>query len=144
MRGFLSFDEYFNADRTRHDPDHTPWLEYFVGTLGQAARALHERAARLYQAMAPPAPPWEGLSRRQQQQRTRLLARAIAGTHGATEVQAPEVHGWFGVSGNTAREWLSEWDGHGLPCAGSRPRGRAREEIPSIAQVGKARGTSQA
>ena len=131
MRGFLSFDEYFNADRVRyyaslqmglpvnfydgrHDPDHTPWLEYFVGTLAQAARALHQRAARLYQGMAPPAPPWEGLSRRQQQVLTRLLARAIAGTPRATEVQAPEVQGWFGVSGNTAREWLNEWAASGF------------------------------
>jgi len=131
MRGFLSFDEYFNADRVRyyaslqmglpvnfydgrHDPDHTPWLEYFVGTLAQAARALHQRAARLYQGMAPPALPWEGLSRRQQQVLTRLLARAIAGTPRATEVQAPEVQGWFGVSGNTAREWLNEWAASGF------------------------------
>jgi Fic family protein len=131
IRGFLSFDEYFNADRARyyaslqmglpvnfydgrHDPDHTPWLEYFVGTLAQAARALHERAARLYQAMAPPTPPWEGLTRRQQQVLTRLLARAIAGTPRATDVQAPEVQSWFGVSGNTAREWLSEWAASGF------------------------------
>jgi hypothetical protein len=50
MRGFFSFDEYFNADRDRyyrnlqmelpidfyegrHDPDHTPWVEYFVETM---------------------------------------------------------------------------------------------------------------
>jgi Fic family protein len=126
MRGFLSFDEYFSADRARyyaslqmglpvnfyegrHDPDHTPWLEYFVGTLGQAAHALHRRAAGLYQAVASAAPPWEQLSRRQQQVLTRLLARAIAGAARPNEVQAPEVQGWFGVSGNTAREWLGEW-----------------------------------
>lgn len=126
MRGFLSFDEYFSADRARyyaslqmglpvdfyegrHDPDHTPWLEYFVGTLGQAARALHQRAAGLHQTAAPPAPPWEQLSRRQQQVLTRLLARAIAGVSPANEVQAPQVQDWFGVSGNTARDWLGEW-----------------------------------
>lgn len=126
MRGFLSFDEYFSADRARYyaslqmglpvnfyegrnDPDHTHWLEYFVGTLAQAARALHERAAGFHRAVAPPAPPWERLSRRQQQVLTRLLARAIAGTPRAIEVQAPEVQSWFGVSGNTAREWLAEW-----------------------------------
>jgi Fic family protein len=126
MRGFLSFDEYFSADRARyyaslqmglpvnfydgrHNPDHTPWLEYFVGTLAQAAQALHERAAGLHRAVAPPAPPWEKLSRRQQQVLTRLLARAIAGVPRANEVQAPEVQSWFGVSGNTAREWLGEW-----------------------------------
>ena len=64
--------------------------------------------------MATPAPPWEGLSRRQQQVLTRLLARVIAGTPRATEVQAPEVQGWFGVSGNTAREWLNEWAASGF------------------------------
>ena len=64
MRGFLSFDEYFNADRVRyyaslqmglpvnfydgrHDPDHTPWLGHPGCRLAQAARALHQRAARL-------------------------------------------------------------------------------------------------
>ena len=40
---------------------------------------------------------------------TRLLARAIAGVPRANEVQAPEVQSWFGVSGNTAREWLGDW-----------------------------------
>ena len=140
MRGFLSFDEYFNADRARYyaslqmglpvvtsttaatTPTIRPWIEYFVGTLAQAARALRACAARLYHAMAPPAPPWEALSARQQQVLTRLLARAIADTPRATEVQAPEVQGWFSVSGNTAREWLSEWTASGFLCAGSRPR----------------------
>jgi cell filamentation protein, protein adenylyltransferase len=138
MRGFLSFDEYFSADRARyytglqmglsvnfyegrHDPDHTPWLEYFVGTLGQAARALHERAAGLHRTAAPPAPPWEQLTRRQQQVLTRLLARAITGVPRASEVQAPEVQSWFGVSGNTAREWLGEWarSGFVVPVPGA-------------------------
>jgi Fic family protein len=126
MRGFLSFDEYFSADRAhyyaslqmglpvdfyegRHDPDHTPWLEYFVGTLGEAARALHHRAAGLYRAAAATAPTWEQLSRRQQQVLTRMLARAISGVAPADQVQAPDIQAWFGVSGNTAREWLAEW-----------------------------------
>lgn len=61
MRGFFSFDEYFNADRDRyyhalqmglpvnfyegrHDPDYSPWLDYFVEILASAARDLQERA----------------------------------------------------------------------------------------------------
>jgi hypothetical protein len=56
-----------------------------------------------YQAMVPPAPPWEGLSRRQQQVLTHLLARAIAGMPRATEVQVPEVQGWFEQPGGVRR-----------------------------------------
>lgn len=65
MRGFFSFDEYFNADRDRyyrslqmnlpvnfyegrHDPDHSPWLEYFVEIFASAANDLKERARFLY------------------------------------------------------------------------------------------------
>lgn len=54
---------------------------------------------------------------------TRLLARAIAGTPRAIEVQAPEVQGWFGVSGNTAREWLSEWTASGFLAPVRGPEG---------------------
>jgi hypothetical protein len=93
----------------RNDPDHTPWIEYFVGILAQAANALHERAAMLCRTMVPEAPPWEHLSRREQQILTWLAARAISATPRAVEVQAPDVQGWFGVSGNTAREWLGSW-----------------------------------
>jgi Fic family protein len=70
MRGFFSFDEYFNADRDRyyrnlqialpidfyegrHDPDHTPWIEYFVETMTQAARDLQTKAVGLYQTRPP-------------------------------------------------------------------------------------------
>jgi Fic family protein len=64
MRGFFSFDEYFNADRDRyyrhlqmelpidfyegrHDPDHTSWVEYFVETMTQAAQDLQAKAIAL-------------------------------------------------------------------------------------------------
>jgi len=135
MRGFLSFDEHFSADRARyyarlqmglpvnfyegrHDPDHTPWLEYFTGILAQAAASLHLRAADLHQeAGRPAAPPWEGLSRREQQVLTRLLSRALEAVPRATEIQAPDVEAWFGVSGNTAREWLGAWTESGLLIA---------------------------
>lgn len=126
MRGFLSFDEHFSADRARyyeslqmghpvnfyegrHDPDHTPWLIYFVGTLARAATALHDRAALLHRAAAPEAPPWEALTRRQQQVLTRLLARILDGMPRALEIQPADVQEWFGISANTAREWLQEW-----------------------------------
>ena len=134
MRGFLSFDEYFSADRGRyyatlqmglpvnfyegrHDPDHTPWLEYFAGILSQAAASLHQRAAGLHQAGRPAAPPWEGLSRREQQVLTRILSRALETVPRATEIQAADIEAWFGVSGNTAREWLGGWAGSGLLTA---------------------------
>jgi len=126
MRGFLSFDEYFSADRGRyyatlqmglpvnfyegrHDPDLTPWLEYFAGILSQAAASLHQRAAGLHRESRPPAPPWEALSRREQQVLTRLVSRALEAVPRAMELQAADIEAWFGVSGNTAREWLNTW-----------------------------------
>ncbi len=140
MRGFLSFDEHFSSDRARyyatlqlglpvnfyegrHDPDHTPWLEYFTAILGQAAASLHQRAAALHQAQRPAAPPWEGLSRREQQVLTRLLSRALEAVPRATEIQAADIEAWFGVSGNTAREWLGAWAESGLLTAIKGPRG---------------------
>jgi Fic family protein len=76
MRGFFSFDEYFNADRDRyyrnlqmalpidfyegrHDPDHTPWIEYFVETMTQAARDLQTKAVGLYQTRPPEPVLWD-------------------------------------------------------------------------------------
>lgn len=134
MRGFLSFDEYFSADRARyyatlqmglpvnfyegrHDPDHTPWLEYFAGILAQAAVSLHQRAAGLHQARRPAAPPWEALSRREQQVLTRILSRTLEAVPRATEIRAADIEAWFGVSGNTAREWLGSWVDSGLLTA---------------------------
>ncbi|NER22347.1 MAG: hypothetical protein F6J96_16925 [Symploca sp. SIO1C2] len=33
----------------RHDPDHTPWILYFVETMAQAAAELKLKATSLYQ-----------------------------------------------------------------------------------------------
>ncbi len=126
MRGFFSFDEYFNADRDRyyrslqmglpvnfyegrHDPDHTPWLLYFVETMARAAHELQLKAKSLYQGAAADAPPWEELPRRSQQLLTRLLARVLDGVKNPFVISVLDVASWFGVSDKTAREWLQEW-----------------------------------
>ncbi|MEB3356792.1 MAG: Fic family protein [Synechococcales bacterium] len=126
MRGFFSFDEYFNADRDRyyrslqmglpvnfyegrHDPDYSPWLEYFVEILALAAKDLQKRATLLYQARNIGDVPWDELSRRQQQMLTRLLARVLADIPEPLTVRPADVEAWFGVSDRTAREWLGEW-----------------------------------
>lgn len=126
MRGFFSFDEYFNADRDRyyrslqmglpvnfyegrHDPDHTPWLLYFVETMARAADELQLKAKSLYQGAAPDAPPWEEMSRRSQQLLTRLFARVLDGVKNPFVISVSDVASWFGVSDKTAREWLQEW-----------------------------------
>lgn len=126
MRGFFSFDEYFNADRDRyyrslqmglpvnfyegrHDPDHTPWLLYFVETMARAADELQAKAKSLYQGASPDALPWEELPRRSQQLLTRLLARVLDGVKNPFVISVSDVASWFGVSDKTAREWLQEW-----------------------------------
>ncbi|PSB51345.1 cell filamentation protein Fic [filamentous cyanobacterium Phorm 6] len=131
MRGFFSFDEYFNADRDRyyrslqmglpvnfyegrHDPDHTPWLLYFVETMARAADELQLKAKSLYQGAAPDAPPWEELSRRSQQLLTRLLARVLDGVENPFAIGVSDIASWFGISDKTAREWLQEWTEGGL------------------------------
>lgn len=131
MRGFFSFDEYFNADRDRyyrslqmglpvnfyegrHDPDHTPWLLYFVETMARAADELQAKAKSLYQGASPDALPWEELPRRSQQLLTRLLARVLDGVENPFVIGVSDVASWFGVSDKTAREWLQEWTAGGL------------------------------
>ncbi|MEG3933146.1 MULTISPECIES: Fic family protein [unclassified Microcoleus] len=126
MRGFFSFDEYFNADRDRyyrslqmglpvnfyegrHDPDHTPWLLYFVETMARAADELQAKAKSLYQGASPDALPWEALPRRSQQLLTRLLARVLDGVENPFAIDVSDVASWFGISDKTAREWLLEW-----------------------------------
>jgi Fic family protein len=126
MRGFFSFDEFFNADRERyyhnlqmglpvnfyegrHDPEHTPWVVYFVETMAQAAAELQAKATALYRHATPETRPWEHLSRLQQQVLTRLMARVVEGVENPSIVTPADIAAWCGVSDKTAREWLVEW-----------------------------------
>jgi len=144
MRGFFSFDEYFNADRDRyyrnlqmglpvnfyegrHDPDLTPWLLYFVEIMAYAANELQSKAKSLYQVEEAKAPPWEKLARTSQQLLTRLLARVLDGVESPFTINPSDIESWFGVSDHTAREWLKTWteDGFIIPVkkgSGSRVR----------------------
>jgi Fic family protein len=160
MRGFFSFDEYFNADRDRyyrnlqmelpidfyegrHDPDHTPWVEYFVETMTQAARDLQTRAIALYQTRPPEPVLWDELSRRQQQILTRLLSRALEEVQTPVIIIPSDIEAWFGVSNRTAREWLKEWVEQAFlqpVTGGERIRGYALQEpwlsFLQLAEVG--------
>lgn len=126
MRGFLSLEEHYTADLKayydslqmglpvsfydgRHDPDHSQWLEYFLGTMGKAAEGLRKQAIGLYGPERRPVPPWERLQRVQQQLLTRLLTRSLS--EGATGLAFTpgDIVEWFGVSRNTALEWLKKW-----------------------------------
>ncbi len=126
MRGFFSFDEYFNADRSRyyrnlqmglpvdfyegrHDPDHTPWLLYFVETMARAACELQAKAKSLYETASPETVPWERLPRTSQQLLTRLLARVLDGVEAPFVINPSDIEFWFGISDRTSREWLKQW-----------------------------------
>ena len=143
FRGFLSFEEWFAADREayygslqlgcpvdfyegRHAPDHSPWLEYFAAVLQRAAADLAERAQAL-QARQEPAVrhPWERLDRRSQQLLTRLRARVAAGQEPADQFKPTELEEWFAVSSTTAQDWLRQWQEQGL-LEPARPGQRIR------------------
>jgi Fic family protein len=126
MRGFFSFEEYFNAERERyyknlqmnlpvnfydgrHDPDHTPWLSYFIETLARAARDLQTRATQLYEARDFPSVPWDRLPRRNQQVLTRMMARVLSEVPDPLVIRPSDIEEWFGISDRTAREWLGGW-----------------------------------
>jgi Fic family protein len=143
FRGFLSFEEWFAADREayygslqlgcpvdfyegRHDPDHSPWLEYFAAVLQRAAADLAERAQALQGRQEPPVPhPWEGLDRRSQQLLTRLRARVAAGQEPADQFKPTELEEWFAVSSTTAQDWLRQWQEQGV-LEPARPGQRIR------------------
>jgi Fic family protein len=126
MRGFLSFEEYFNADRNayyeslqmglpvnfydgRNDCDLTRWLEYFINTLAIASDKLRREALLLQEQKGLPSNPWDQLPRRQQQVLVRLLARIKSEKSAELIVKPMDVESWFAVSDRTAREWLSDW-----------------------------------
>lgn len=126
MRGFFSFEEFFEADRAKYysslqmglpmdfydgrcDADLTQWIEYFVETMARAADELRVRARQLHEAAAPVGMPWESLSRRQQQVLTRMLLSSFELRVAHVEIRPSDIKSWFEVSAVTARAWLHDW-----------------------------------
>ena len=126
MRGFLSLEEYYNADinayynslqmglpvdfyEGRNDPDHTRWLDYFLATMAQGAEALRRQAVTLFAPEQRVAPPWERLRRVQQQLLTRLVVRCLSEQTDSLDFSPSDVAEWYGISATTAREWLEKW-----------------------------------
>ncbi len=163
MRGFLSVEEYYDADLAayyaalqlgqpwnfydgRHDCDLTPWLDFFVGILAQAAKRVEELAVAFSEPLRIRTG-WEDLSRRQQQ----VLTRLVGHPHdrwGRLTFTPSDVAEWFGVAASTAREWLREWADAGfvVPASGTervRSFGLAAEYAAVVAQVRSAAGGAQ-
>ncbi|MEW5787234.1 MAG: Fic family protein [Pseudomonadota bacterium] len=131
MRGFLSLEEHYTADLGayydnlqmglpvnfydgRHDPDYSQWLGYFLATMAQASESLRRQAIALYRPEKHPAPPWDGLRRVQQQLLSRLLLRAYEPGMINLSFSPSDMVAWYGISANTAREWLSQWRAEGF------------------------------
>jgi len=144
MRGFLSLEEYYTSNlgayyaslqmglpvnyyEGRNDPDHTTWLEYFLGTMAEAAENIRKRAESIYPKDARSAP-WEQLHRVQQQLLSMLLTRCLSGNVRSYLFTPSDIRQWYGVSSKTAREWLGKWhktDGFILPEKSSTQRIRS-------------------
>lgn len=135
FRGYLSLEDYYAQDLPayygalqmglhhnyylgRHDPDLTPWLDYFVQTLLMGAREVRAATERaLPQRDSAPRQP---LARRLENLVLRSLVAAAAENRSEPLVDAGDVAEWFGISPRTAREWLREWadQGHLIPSSG--------------------------
>lgn len=126
MRGFFSFEEFFDANRMKYyqslqmglhfdfyegrdDADLTEWIEYFVETMATAADRLREQAVELHQLIETPSMPWEELPRRQQQVLTRLLMQSLESNALQITLRPGDIRSWFEVSAATARRWLHQW-----------------------------------
>ena len=148
MRGFFSFEEFFEADRAKYyrslqmglpidfydgrcDADLTQWVEYFVETMARAADELRVRAQQLYEDAEPIDMPWEALSRRQQQVLTRLLLSSFENRAAHVELRPGDIKSWFQVSAPTARHWMRDWvdDGFLEPAGTDRARRVRRYQL---------------
>jgi Fic family protein len=103
----------------RNDPDLTPWLTYFLGTMTAAAERVRDRALQLRTTAPPRRAPWEGLTRRQQQLLSRLVLTEPE-EKGVPSFTPGDIATWFMVSAKTARQWLQDWhdEGFTLPASG--------------------------
>lgn len=125
LRGFLSLEEYYISNLAayygnlqmnlpvnyydgRHDPDHTPWLNYFIGTMAEAARMLQKQAEAIHPKDRRSAP-WDNLRRIQQQLLSKILLRSLDDKGSHSPFTPKDLVEWYGISANTAREWLNEW-----------------------------------
>lgn len=154
MHGFLSLEEHYTADlpayydnlqmglpvdfyEGRHDPNHGQWLAYFLATMARAADDLRQQAIALYAPHRHPAPPWETLRRIQQQLLTRLLTQGFDSGTSTLTFRPGEMVEWFGISANTAREWLEKWRAEGFiqPAKADVQRVRTYTLTPAWAEL---------
>lgn len=129
FRGYLALEDYYARDLNayygalqmglhhnyyfgRHDPDMTPWLDYFTSTLLEGAQAVR-RAAEAHLPKRSGPNPLRGLTRRFDNLMLRSLVQAVAEKAHDVIFTPRDVAEWFGVSDRTAREWLGEWRGQG-------------------------------
>lgn len=79
-----------------------------------AADDLRRQAISLYTPHEHEAPPWHGLRRVQQQLLTRLLMRGLESGPETLAFTPSDMVEWYGISANTAREWLDAWRKEGF------------------------------
>jgi len=136
FRGYLALEDYYARNLNayygalqmglnhnyyfgRHDPDMTPWLDYFTSTMLEGAREVRQSTEALLPRRAE-ANPLRGLSRRFDNLMLRSLVQAVGERADDALFTPGDVAEWFGVSDRTAREWLGEWrdQGHVEPASG--------------------------
>jgi len=106
-------------------------------TMAKAASGLRKLAVSLYAPQTKEGPPWERLRRVQQQIITRLVMRGDQKGADASAFTPADVVSWFGVSANTARDWLAKWmeDGFVRPERPGVKRIRSYALTPVWAEV---------
>jgi len=126
MRGFLSLEEFYSKNRQkyyaslqmglpwnfydgRNNPDHTEWLEYFISMMARAADELQKEAVKMNIPRGRIELVWEELKRLQQQLLSQLLLQQLDNPNASMDFTPGDICEWYGVSVNTAREWLKEW-----------------------------------
>jgi Fic family protein len=136
FRGYLALEDYYARDLQayygalqmglnhnyyfgRHDPDLTPWLDFFTETLLQGAREVRKATEQVL-GMEKEARPRKPITRRLDNLVLRALVQAIVERRSAITFAVGDLIDWFGVSDKTARDWLAGWrqQGHVEPATG--------------------------